>query len=115
MQRLQSFFVDIPYELARDLELHYQNVLFIVFKLLGFYTQVEYHTSKGRVDLVLQTEEAIYIMEFKLEGTAEDALRQIEEKQYALPFASDPRKLYKVGVNFSNALRGIEKWEVRSR
>ena len=115
MQRLQSFFVDIPYELARDLELHYQNVLFIVFKLLGFYTQVEYHTSKGRVDLVLQTEEAIYIMEFKLEGTAEDALRQIEEKQYALPFASDPRKLYKVGVNFSNALRGIEKWEVKSR
>ena len=115
MQRLQSFFVDIPYELARDLELHYQNVLFIVFKLLGFYTQVEYHTSKGRVDLVLQTEEAIYIMEFKLEGTAEDALRQIEEKQYALPFASDPRKLYKVGVNFSNALRGIEKWEVRNR
>ena len=115
MRRLQSSFADTPYELARDLELHYQNVLFIVFKLMGFFTQVEYHTSRGRIDLVLQTEKYIYVMEFKLEGTAEGALRQIEERNYALPFASDPRKLFKVGVNFSNALRGIEKWEVRER
>lgn len=113
MLRLQSFFADTPYELARDLELHYQNVLFIVFKLLGFYVQVEYHTSRGRIDLVLQTEKYIYVMEFKLEGSAEEALAQIDEKQYALPFAADPRILYKVGVNFNNQLRGIEKWLVR--
>ena len=110
MKRLQSFFADSPYELARDLERHYQNVLFIVFKLLGFYTQAEYHTSEGRIDLVVQTTDYIYVMEFKLEGTAEEALRQINEKHYALPFASDSRKLFKIGVNFSNAIRGIEKW-----
>ena len=74
MRRLQGFFADTPYELARDLELHYQNVLFIVFKLLGFYTRAEYHTSQGRVDLVVQTDNYIYVMEFKLEGTAEEAL-----------------------------------------
>ena len=51
-------------------------------------------------------------MEFKLEGTAEEALQQINEKQYALPFTADPRRLYKIGVNFSAALRGIEKWVV---
>ena len=113
MQRLQSFFADIPYELARDLELHYQNVLFIVFKLLGFYTQVEYHTARGRIDLVLKTDTYIYVMEFKLDGTAEEALQQIEEKGYATPFAADPRQLVKVGVNFNNALRGIEKWMVK--
>ncbi|WP_300814747.1 PD-(D/E)XK nuclease domain-containing protein, partial [uncultured Bacteroides sp.] len=112
MRRLQSFFADTPYELARDLELHYQNVLFIVFKLLGFYTQAEYHTSNGRVDMVVKTDRYIYVMEFKLEGTAEEALRQINEKQYALPFAADGRTLYKLGVNFSNATRGIEKWVV---
>ena len=112
MRRLQGFFVNTPYELARDLELHYQNVLFIVFKLLGFYTRAEYHTSQGRVDLVVQTDNYIYVMEFKLEGTAEEALRQINEKQYALPFTADPRRLYKIGVNFSAALRGIEKWVV---
>ena len=109
-RRLQSFFADTPYELVRDLELHYQNVLFIVFKLVGFYAQVEYHTSVGRIDLVLKTQDYIYIMEFKLEGTAQDALKQINEKQYALPFATDPRKRFKIGVNFSNRLRNIEEW-----
>ena len=53
-RRLQSFFADTPYELVRDLELHYQNVLFIVFKLVGFYVKAEYHTSQGRIDLVLR-------------------------------------------------------------
>ncbi len=111
-RRLQSFFADTPYELARDLELHYQNVLFIVFKLMGFYTQVEYHTSAGRIDLVMKTDKFIYIMEFKLEGTAEEALRQIEEKHYARPFEADTRRLFKIGVNFSNKERNIEKWIV---
>lgn len=113
LQRLQSFFADTPYELARDLELHYQNVLFIVFKLLGFYVQVEYHTSRGRIDLVLKTADYIYVMEFKLEGTAEEALQQIEDKHYALPFATDQRRVYKVGVNFSKDKRNIEKWLVK--
>lgn len=111
-RRLQSFFADTPYELARDLELHYQNVLFIVFKLVGFYVKAEYHTSEGRVDLVLQTDKFIYVMEFKLNGTAEEALQQINDKHYALPFASDPRKLFKIGVNFSKKTRNIEKWIV---
>ena len=113
LRRLQSFFADTPYELARDLELHYQNVLFIVFKLLGFYVQVEYHTSQGRIDLVLKTTNHIYVMEFKLNGTAEEALQQIEDKQYALPFATDARQVYKVGVNFNNGMRNIEKWLIK--
>ena len=62
------------------MELYYQNVLFIIFKLVGFYTEAEYHTSEGRIDLILKTEKYVYVMEFKLEGTAEEALRQIEEK-----------------------------------
>ena len=110
--RLQSFFADTTYEVIRDQELHYENVLFIVFKLVGFYTQVKYHTSKGRIDLVLQTDKFIYVMEFKLDGTAEEALQQIHDKHYALPFASDERKLFKIGVNFSAETRNIEKWVV---
>ncbi|MCD8268302.1 MAG: ATP-binding protein [Parabacteroides sp.] len=110
LQRLQCLFADTPYELIRNLEVHYQNVLFIVFKLIGFYVKAEYHASQGRIDLVLQTDHYIYIMEFKLNGTAEEALQQIEDKQYALPFASDPRTLFKIGVNFSDETRNIEKW-----
>ena len=111
-RRLQSFFADTPYELVRDLELHYQNVLFIVFKLIGFYVKAEYHTSQGRIDLVLQTDHFIYVMEFKLEGTAEEALQQINDKHYAQAFAADKRQIFKIGINFSNETRNIEKWIV---
>lgn len=113
-RRLQSFFSDIPYELTRELELHYQNVLYIVCKLVGFYVKAEYHTSEGRVDMVLQTDKFIYIMEFKLNGTAEEALQQIEDKHYARPFETDSRKLFKIGVNFSAEMRNIEKWLVEN-
>ena len=113
MERLQSFLADCPYELAKDVELHYQNVLFIVFRLAGLYTKVEYHTSRGRIDLVLQTDSYVYVMEFKLDGTAEQALQQIEDKQYALPFAKDSRKVYTIGVNFSSETRNIDKWIVK--
>ena len=120
-RRLQSFFADTPYETItglkpdRDTELHYQNVLFIVFRLIGLYTRVEYHTNRGRIDLVLQTDRYIYVMEFKLNGTAEEALHQINEKQYIQPFVSDGRQIVKIGVNFSSETRNIEKWVVESR
>ena len=114
-RRLQSFFADTTYEVIRDQELHYENVLFIVFKLVGFYTKVEYHTSEGRIDLVLQTDKFIYIMEFKLNGTAEEALQQINDKHYALPFEMDERKLFEIGVNFSAETRNIDKWIVEEK
>lgn len=116
--RFQSFFADAPYEVIvgqdpqRNVELFFQNVLFITFKMMGFYTQVEYHTHRGRVDLVLKTDKYIYVMEFKQDSTAEEALAQIEEKGYAASFAADSRELIKVGVNFSTAVRNIEKWVV---
>lgn len=87
-------------------------MLFILYKLLGFYIQAERHTSDGRIDLVLRTDKFIYVMEFKLDGTAEEALQQINEKGYALPFEKDDRRLFKIGVNFSNKTRTIEKWLV---
>jgi hypothetical protein len=113
-KRLSSLFADIPYELVKDLENHYQNVLFIVTKLMGFYVKAEYHTSEGRIDLVLQTNDYTYVMEFKLDGTAEEALAQINDKNYALPFAVDNRKLIKIGINFSSKTRNIERWIIES-
>jgi hypothetical protein len=112
MRRLSSFFADTPYELVKDLENHYQNVLFIVAKLMGFYVRAEYHTSQGRIDMVLQTADHTYVMEFKLDGTAEEALQQINDKGYTLPFECDERQLVKIGVNFSSTTRNIEKWIV---
>lgn len=112
IRRLQSFFADIPYELIRNLELHYQNVLYILFKLIGFYTQAEYHTSEGRIDLLLETDKYVYVMEFKLDGNAEKAVGQIENKHYIWPFKGKGKKIYKIGINFSNKSRNIEDWVI---
>lgn len=62
--------------------------------------------------MVIKTNKYIYVMEFKLDGTAEEALTQINDKQYAVPFATDSKKVFKIGVNFSKRTRGIEKWIV---
>lgn len=80
--RLQSLFADTPYELIRDLELHYQNVLFIVSKLLGFYVQAEYHTSDGRIDLTVQTDKYIYVMESNLTEVRKKLFSKLRKKIY---------------------------------
>ena len=113
-ERLKTMFADIPYELARDREVHYQNILYIIFKLMGFYVQVEYHTNRGRIDLVLQTQDYVYIMEFKLNGSAEEALAQIRAKGYAEPFAKDKRTVYRIGVNFSDEIRNIQDIKIET-
>ncbi len=92
-----------------SLNLQY-DIIYLVTKLMGFYVKAEYHTSEGRIDLVLQTDAYTYVMEFKLDGTAEEALAQINDKNYTLPFAVGNRKLVKIGVNFSSKTRNIERW-----
>ena len=112
MQRLQSMFADTDYKIVGKMELYFQNAMYLVFKMMGFYTDVERTTSNGRIDVVLQTKDYIYVMELKLDGSTDEALCQIEEKGYALPFAKDSRKLYKIGVNFSSETRGIVEWKI---
>ena len=86
--------------------------MYVFFKLLGFYVEVERPTSDGRMDLIVKTADYVYIFEFKLDKSADKALQQIEEKGYALPYAADPRRLFKIGVNFSSEQRRIEEWKV---
>lgn len=112
MTRLQAFFADFPYELNDKTERHYQVVLYLVFKLMGQFTQAEVHSAKGRADAVVKTPDYIYVFEFKLNGTAEEALQQINEKGYAAPFQADNRKVVKVGIEFSAEERNIGRWLV---
>ena len=95
-----------------DKEKDFQNTLYLIFTMLGYNVQVEQATSQGRIDITIQTKDYIYIIELKLDKTAEEALRQIKENNYARPFQSDKRKLYLIGVNFSSETRTVEKWVV---
>ena len=110
LTRLQAFFADFPYELNDKSERHYQVVFYLVFKLMGQFTDVEIRSARGRADAVVKTPAYIYIFEFKLNGTAEEALQQIDDKGYLIPYQADGRKLIKIGVEFSATERNISRW-----
>ena len=106
--QLTSFLANISYRFqrkqdTRECERHFQYTFYLILQLLGKYnTYVEKETSQGRIDCVLECPDYVYIFEFKLNSTAEVALKQIDEKGYAQPYAADKRKIYKVGISFSS-------------
>ena len=106
--QLTAFLANISYRFQRkqdamECERHFQYTFYLIMCLLGRYnTYIEKETSQGRIDCILECPDYVYIFEFKLNSTAEVALKQIEEKGYALPYAADPRKIYKVGISFSS-------------
>ena len=112
-----SFLASIPYEAnkdarALDFETHYQYTFYIINRLLGCYTTlIEKQNSKGRSDIIIESDNDIYIFEFKLDGSADEALQQIEAKQYALPYLTDPRPVHKIGVNISSETRTVSDWK----
>ena len=110
MKRLTAFFADSSYEIVGEAEMYFQNVTYLIFKLMGYYGEVERTTSDGRIDAVVMTPQYVYVFEFKLDKPAQEALDQINSKEYALPFSVDGRKLYKIGVSFSSQTRRIAEW-----
>ena len=112
LTRLRAFFADIPYELNDKTERHYQAVFYLVFRLLGQYIEVEERSAKGRADAVVKTKEHVYVFEFKLDGSADDALKQIDEKGYLLPYSVDSRRLWKIGVSFDSKERNLGEWKI---
>ena len=112
MKRMQTMFSKTDYKIVGDAELYFQNAFYLIMTMMGFYTDVERTTSEGRIDMTVETKDYVYLFEFKLDGTPEEALRQIEANGYAKPFAMDPRKLYRIGVNFSSEKRGINGWKI---
>ncbi len=112
LKSLRAFFASIPYDMKMDNENNFHNALYILMTLIGFEAKTEVHTSDGRIDLLIETPEYIYIIELKYDSSADEALKQIEEKKYALCFDADGRKVFKIGVNFSSETRRIEDWKI---
>ncbi len=112
LTRMEAFFADIPYELNDQTERHYQVIFYLIFKLMGQFTEAEVRSSRGRADAVVKTPKYIYVFEFKLNGTAEEALKQIEDKGYLISYKADHREIVKVGVEFSAESRNLSRWLV---
>ena len=116
---LTSFLADIPYsmrrkETEREKERYFHYTFYLLMRMISVYTvYTEKQQSEGRVDCIVETPNYIYIFEFKLDGTADEALAQIEEKGYARPYEADKRKLFKVGTVFSSETGTISDWKIK--
>ena len=119
--QLTAFLSNISYRFQRkddamECERHFQYTFYLIMQLFGKYnTYVEKETSQGRIDWVLECPDYVYVFEFKLNSTTEVALKQIEDKGYALPYAADKRKLYKVGISFSSETGTINDFDYLPR
>ena len=112
MPYLQTFYDKFPYTIINNNERHYQAVMFTIFSMLGADVKVEEPTPDGRIDMVLKTDTAIYVFELKYNKSADVAIQQIKQKDYAKIYAGDGRKIEKVGLNFSEDRRSLENWKV---
>lgn len=112
MLRLQGLFSDFDQGGFNriGLERHYQDVICIIMKLMGFYTHIEYKTASGRIDLAVKTPEYVYVFELKLDKTAQEAIGQINGKDCLLPFNVESRSLIKIGANFYGKTRMLNEW-----
>ncbi len=110
LQSMRTYLAGIPYCLGSKDERGFQTTFYLIFDLLGIQIDVEFRTATGRVDAVVGTGDALYVMEFKYGRSAAEALAQINEKGYMLPFGANGRRLVKAGVNFSPKERTIDDW-----
>ena len=113
MLGMKSLFADTNSEPEKDKEIHFQNMMAIACKMLGLAVRTEVHSAAGRCDMQILTKDFVYIFEFKINGTPDEALQQIIEKGYAAPFESDPRTLFLIGTNFLSKTRTIGNWTIK--
>ena len=113
LQHLKDFLCKIPYPNVADTpEWYYQNLLYAILATCGLNVQTEIRTSSGRIDFVVISPKTIFLFEFKLNKSAEEALRQIDEKEYEKKFSFEGKHVWKIGVNFSSEVRTVDEWKI---
>ncbi|MCQ2337297.1 MAG: ATP-binding protein [Paludibacteraceae bacterium] len=108
---LKAYIAGIPYYYENKTEPAFQTIMYLVISLMGQYIKVEVNNAVGRTDAVLETANTIYIIEYKVDKSVEEALKQIDDQHYADPYLADPRRKLKVGINFTTESRTIESWK----
>ena len=114
MKLLRSFYSSIPYNAEKQDENHYKTIFYLIFTLATDYVvRTEQCSAAGRCDALIETDDTIYLFEFKLDGTAEEAIKQIDDKGYAIPYEAGDKKIVKIGANFESDKRTLERWIVK--
>jgi hypothetical protein len=111
MNSLKSFLASIPYDIIKERENYYETAIHLIFTMLGLNCRSEVRIASGRIDTLVETKQFVYCFEFKLSGTAEEALTQISTKEYLLPWTGSGKQLFQVGVDFDYGKRNIGGWK----
>ena len=112
LTQMRAYLAGVSYRLANKTERDVQTIFYLVFSLIGGFIKVEEESSHGRADVVITLPSVVYVMELKFDGSADAAIRQIDEKGYLIPYTADGRRLVKVGVNYSSEERTITEWKI---
>ena len=113
MTRLKAYLASISNRLSNKNERDFQTVFYLIFNLMGAYMRVEEDSAVGRADAVVYMPDAVYVFELKYDGSAEEAIKQIDDKGYLIPYSADGKRLIKVGVNYDSQQRTIGEWIIR--
>ena len=108
---MRSFLASVPYDIISGSENYYQTAIYLIFTMLGFDCRSEVRIAAGRIDTLVETKSLVYCFEFKLDKSAEEALAQIDSKEYLLPWAGSGKRLFKVDVDFDHGKRNIGEWK----
>jgi hypothetical protein len=111
MNALKSFLASIPYDIIKEQENYYETAVHLIFTMLGLNCRSEVRIASGRIDTLVEAKHFVYCFEFKLHGTAEEALAQIDTKEYLLPWEGCGKKLFKIGIEFNCEKRNIGDWK----
>ena len=113
MNRLRAYLASISNRLSNKNERDFQTVFYLIFNLMGGYMRVEEDSAIGRADAVVHMPDTIYVFELKYDGSADDAIKQIDDKGYLIPYSANGKRLFKVGVNYDSQQRTIGEWIVK--
>ena len=113
MVRLKAYLSSISNRLSNKNERDFQTVFYLIFNLMGAFILVEEDSAIGRADAVVHMPDAIYVFELKYDGSAEDAIKQIDDKGYLIPYSAEGKRLFKIGVNYDSNQRTISDWIIK--
>ena len=113
LEHMRTYMATIPYDLENHSEKHYQTIFYLMFSFLNIYIRTEVKSAIGRADAVMYMPDTIYVFELKVDKSADEALAQIDEKGYMLPYHSEGKRLVKVGISFDSTQRTISEWKIK--
>ena len=112
-ERLRAYLASISNRLSNKSERDVQTVFYLIFSLMGAYVRVEEDSAIGRADVVIHLPDTIFVIELKYDGSAQEALKQIDDKGYLIPYHTEGKRLIKIGVNFDSKQRTLGEWVIK--